>query len=75
MVLAKKRKKNLEKLRKVVELLQQGQELAEKFRPHKLIGNWQPCWECHIEPDWLLIYRFRDNELHLIRTGTHSDLF
>ncbi len=72
--LAKKRKKDLEKLWAVVEILKLGQDLAKKFRAHKLVGNWKDFWECHIEPDWLLIYRITENEIHLIRTGTHSDL-
>jgi mRNA interferase YafQ len=51
--------------------------LAVKHRPHKLSGQYSDCWECHIKPDWLLIWRLNDatNTLTLIRTGSHSDLF
>ncbi|WP_211656730.1 type II toxin-antitoxin system YafQ family toxin [Magnetospirillum fulvum] len=43
--------------------------------PHRLSGNWSPCWECHIEPDWLLIWYQTEEELVLAASGTHSDLF
>jgi len=49
--------------------------LDEKYRDHGLVGNWQDCRECHIKPDWLLIYQLKENELILVRTGSHSDLF
>lgn len=49
--------------------------LPEKHRPHILSGKWNKYYECHIEPDWLLIYRAEDGVLELARTGTHSDLF
>ena len=52
---ATKRGKNLDKLWTVVECLMKGEPLAARHRPHRLSGNWSPCWECHIEPDWLLI--------------------
>lgn len=73
--LAKKRGKKINKLWPIVELLQDYRPLPEKCRPHKLVGEWNNFWECHIESDWLLIYRYVDNYLELIRTGTHSDLF
>jgi len=50
-------------------------ELPAGYRAHKLSGEWKGVWECHIEPDWLLIYEVTANELVLIRTGTHRDLF
>lgn len=51
--------------------------LATKHRPHKLSGNYKDCWECHILPDWLLIWQINEtsNVLILIGTGTHADLF
>jgi mRNA interferase YafQ len=52
-----------------------GATLPEKFRDHKLQGNFAGCRKCHIEPDWLLIYRIVKNEVIFERTGTHSDLF
>ncbi len=62
-------------LQEVTAKLADDNLLDEKYRDHGLIGNWQDCRECHIKPDWLLIYQFKDNELILVRTGTHSDLF
>jgi len=73
--LAKKRKKDMLKLGEVVKLLQLSQPLPEKFRAHRLSGKWESFLECHIEPDWLLIYRITETHLELVRTGTHSDLF
>ena len=69
--------KDLEKLKTVVELLVQEQILPERYRDHNLVGDWSGYRECHIEPDWLLLYKIeRDEEsLTLVRTGTHSDLF
>jgi mRNA interferase YafQ len=51
--------------------------LPKKFLPHKLSGQYKDNWECHIKPDWLLIWNIDDqaNEIWLVRTGTHSDLF
>lgn len=70
-----KRGAKQEKLWNIVEKLLAEEALAAKYRPHKLSGNWAHCWECHIEPDWLLIYQVVDDRLELVRTGTHSDLF
>ena len=70
-----KRAKNLEKLYAVIELLAEGARLPTKYRDHNLTGNWQGCRECHVEPDWLLIYEINDDSLFLERTGSHSDLF
>lgn len=72
---ARKRGKNLDKLWRVVETLAKGERLAPRHRPHKLSGDWADFWECHIEPDWLLIWSLAGNALVLVRTGTHSDLF
>ncbi|MCC5789974.1 MAG: type II toxin-antitoxin system YafQ family toxin [Opitutales bacterium] len=52
-----------------------GENLAEKYRDHALIGNYQGCRECHVSPDWLLIYQTTETELILVRTGSHSVLF
>ncbi|MBD5458008.1 MAG: type II toxin-antitoxin system YafQ family toxin [Lachnospiraceae bacterium] len=75
--LAKKRGCKLEHLREVVNLLAQEQKLDAKYHDHGLTGNYRGFRECHIEPDWLLIYRIGQEalELFLFRTGTHSDLF
>lgn len=72
-----KRGYNLDLLGVVVDTLAEGIPLPEKYKDHNLIGNYKGCRECHITPDWLLIYEISDNELflYLTRTGTHSDLF
>jgi mRNA interferase YafQ len=71
----KKRGKSFDVFKQVIQQLAHSETLDEKFRDHKLIGNYVGTRECHIEPDWLLIYEDHDDELILIRTGTHSDLF
>lgn len=75
--LAKKRGLNLEHLREVVNTLALQKKLNPKYRDHNLTGPYQGFRECHVEPDWLLIYRIDGDtlELFLFRTGTHSDLF
>ncbi len=75
--LAKKRGCKIEHLRNVVDILVHGQKLDEKYHDHGLTGNYNGFRECHVEPDWLLIYRINQDELvlFLFRTGTHSDLF
>lgn len=75
--LAKKRGFKLDKLQKVINTLAKKQVLNNTYRDHTLSGNYKGFRECHVEPDWLLIYRI-DNDilsLFLFRTGTHSDLF
>jgi len=74
--LAKKRGLKMEALAETVTLLAKGEALPEKYRDHSLSGNWIGHRECHILPDWLLIYRIEENVLilTLTRTGTHSDL-
>ena len=72
-----KRGLDISKFKEVVNKLANGESLPERFRPHKLSGNYAGCWECHIESDWLLIWRQDDDLLVLIMVGigTHSDLF
>lgn len=75
--LMKKRGNDLTLLEEVLNLLADGKPLAEKYRNHTLTGNFGGCSECHIKPDWLLVYEY-DEEilyLYLLRTGSHSDLF
>jgi mRNA interferase YafQ len=67
--------KDLSKLYDVVETLARGEDLDARHRPHPLTGDWRPFWDCHIEPDWLLIYRVQDGFVELYRTGNHDDLF
>ena len=75
--LAKKRGCKIELLREVVNTLAQGKKLDKKHHDHGLTGNYRGFRECHVEPDWLLVYRISQEnlELFLFRTGTHSDLF
>lgn len=72
-----KRGLELELLNNVIRLLLEEQTLDEKYRDHALTGNYRGFRECHIQPDWLLIYAIDHNELILTasRTGSHSDLF
>ncbi len=73
--LAVKRGFKINLLKEVVSLLANGQPLPEKNKDHALTGNWKGYRECHIEPDWLLVYRISEDKLilSLTRTGTHSD--
>ena len=59
----------------VVESLAKDEALAKRHRDHAPTGNWQDFRECHIKPDWLLIYRLETDKLILVRSGSHSDLF
>lgn len=72
---ARRRGKDLGKLEALLTLLIQQERLPERYRDHPLRGNLGDYREVHIEPDWLLIYGVRGDELHLVRTGSHSDLF
>lgn len=75
--LAMKRSMKIELLEEVITMLAMGETLPDKHKDHALTGNWVGHRECHILPDWLLIYRIEDEVLvlTLARTGTHSDLF
>lgn len=75
--LAKKQSKNLDKLFEVVNILADGGSLDARYRDHELSGNYKGTRECHVEPDWLLVYEIRDEVLVLMlyRLGTHSELF
>ncbi len=75
--LVQKQGKNLDKLFTVIEWLSNDEKLDAKYRDHDLSGNYEGFRECHIEPDWLLIYRKNSEQiiLYLLRTGSHSDLF
>ena len=68
---------NLELLDEFIQILLKREKLPEKYHDHPLTGNWHGYRDCHIEPDWVLIYRIDDDALILLatRTGTHSDLF
>lgn len=75
--LAVKRGLNIKILDEAIAALAMGEQLPEKSRDHALTGNWAGHRECHIFPDWLLVYRIEDDVLvlTLVRTGTHSDIF
>lgn len=75
--LAKKRGLNIALLIEVVDKLASGEELPQKNRDHNLSGDYASYRECHIQPDWLLVYKVEQTDvlLFLFRTGTHSDLF
>jgi mRNA interferase YafQ len=72
---AQKRGKKMDKLRELILHLLTGEALPERYNDHLLKGNWHGYRDAHTEPDWLLIYRIEGDELQLVRTGTHSDLF
>lgn len=74
---ALKRGYNESLIQNVISSIAHGSPLKAKHKAHKLSGDYNDCWECHILPDWLLIWRTDESEntLTLIRTGTHSDLF
>ncbi len=73
----KKRGFPMEKLKEVVRLLEENGVLPQSYKSHKLSGKYDNLWECHLMPDWLLVWQQNDNEfiMLLISTGTHSDLF
>ncbi len=72
-----KRGYDISKLTEVINLLVNNKALPARFRDHELIGEYKGCRECHITPNWLLIYEIANNELLLLltRTGSHSNLF
>ena len=70
-----KRGKKVAKLKSIVMALANGESLDPKHRDHPLVGSWKNARDCHVEPDWVLIYTVDTHSLRLERTGTHSDLF
>ena len=73
----KRRNYDMSLLSEVVSILARSGTLPAKYKPHKLSGKYLDCWECHIKPDWLLVWHQNNDELTLLftNTGTHSDLF
>jgi len=71
----RRRGKDLEKLKSIVTKLARDKWLEPKHRDHRLTGPWKNCRDCHIEPDWILIYSVDSQSFRLERTGSHSDLF
>lgn len=72
--LAQKRGKDMSKLREAILLLAAGEELPPRLRDHPLSGNWKRHRDCHLEPDWLLLYKIDGTDLYLARMGSHADL-
>lgn len=72
---ARRQGKNLDLLMEVVTLLQDMEVLDDRYRDHPLRGDYADCRECHLQPDWLLIYRYSELGLQLVRLGSHSELF
>ena len=72
---AERQKRDLNKLRSAVDALFTGESLDQSFRDHPLVSNWKGYRECHLAPDWLLIYKLTSDELILVRLGSHSELF
>lgn len=73
---ARKRGRDIEHLDRVMGILIDGKPLDASYRPHTLSGQYKTHWECHIEPDFLLIWHYApNNEIVFVRTGTHADLF
>jgi mRNA interferase YafQ len=67
--------KQLDKLEAIVNLLQNQEPLPTRCHPHPLRGDWVGHWDCHVEPDWILLYKITDKAPVLVRTGSHADLF
>ena len=76
-LLCKKRGLDLKSLKEAISILAKDGKLPAKYKPHKLSGSYTGCWECHIKPDWLMVWEQNDTELVLLflNTGTHSDIF
>jgi mRNA interferase YafQ len=73
--LAQRRGKDMAKLRATILLLIDGGALPVRYKDHPLSGDWEHHRDCHIEPDWLLLYKIDGDDLFLVRTGSHADLF
>ena len=71
----KKRNVDMDKFKMVIDALCSREALAPELQDHSLVGNWKGWRDCHVAPDWIIIYRKTDSELILARTGTHADLF
>ncbi|MBU2444002.1 MAG: type II toxin-antitoxin system YafQ family toxin [Bacteroidetes bacterium] len=73
--LVKKQNKDIDKLMSIISRLIEGEKLEKQYHDHKLTGKFKNYRECHIGPDWLLVYRIVEDKLVLVRTGSHSELF
>jgi len=72
---ARRQGRDLATLEAIIDLLAAGQHPPPRHRPHKLGGEYANYWECHVEPDWLLIYEVDDEAVYLVRAGSHAELF
>jgi len=72
---AQKRRKDISKLKVLIRLLINQERIPQRHNDHKLLGRFQNRRECHIEPDWLLVYKIKEEKIIFERTGSHSDLF
>ena len=72
---ARRQGKDMNELHAVILALAEGRPLEERLRDHELSGNWRGYRECHVNPDWLLVYKVADDELKLARIGSHRELF
>ena len=72
---ANKQNRDISKLKEVIISLSNNETLEKKYRDHSLSGKLKKYRDCHVEPDWILIYQLTDNELNLIRLGSHAELF
>ena len=70
-----RQRKDIDKLEDIVNFLQARKPLPPRCRPHALRGAWSGHWDCHVDPDWLLLYRVTETRLILVRTGSHAELF
>ena len=70
-----RRGKDIRKIQEITDRLVAGEPLDEHHRRHRLVGNWYPSWECHIEPNWLLVWDESELTVTLLHTGTHADIF
>ncbi len=68
-------RKDTNRLQLVIEMLQKDGGLPSDFKPHPLSGNWRPSWECHVQPDFLLIYDVTPSSVRLLSCGSHAELF
>jgi mRNA interferase YafQ len=75
MKLARKRGKDIAKLEQLLSILSEGGSLPAQYRDHELSGQWRHYRDCHLEPDWLLVYRIEGEDVYLARTGAHSEIF
>ena len=72
---ASRRGKDIRKIEEITDRLVADEPLDARHHRHRLVGNWHPFWECHIEPNWLLVWDEDETTIMLMHTGTHSDIF